>query len=577
MKDLIIYELSTKSFTSPNGPESGTFASTKEKIPYIAGLGVTGIWLTGHNWADPNHFYNIWTQYAAIRPDVIDPTLGSEEEFRELVSAAHTSGMRVFLDVITHGVMSSSPLVQEHPEWFREGTWGMIDYDWYGNHPDLDDWWVKTWVQYVTDYGIDGYRLDVSMYRPDLWWRIKEQCKKLGAEIAVFNECGPGRRGVVDFLQMGIRYRDTKHVLSPTNQIMMRLPRHLLQVVRNDNLSGYDVSIETQGGEVWTTGRINSRPVRIVDAYLEQDADPVPPSKETFGADHVVLKLAAFDFTSHIERITVAPCEICAVGSFGIQEWSSEEGVKADYRLKWERKGNLLVVKFPQQLPEASYVSIQGSCHDDGWEGFPANENPYVTGMSRCFFGYALTLAPAIPIFMAGHEFAASFVPLPRLAPDLFGRGEAGKGTWLYGSWIQWDQLEHPGKAEMLHDAKKLISLRKTLSDLIFPMQTGKEHETFFEARDFQPGSLPTPYGYGNQDHIVIVAGNPYEVSKSLSITLPWHSKKIPRARAYRVKDLWNSEAPETELEHGSRMEVNLPADNVLGGGLGVWELVPEN
>ena len=45
----------------------------------------------------------------------------------------------------------------------------MVDYDWKGGHTDLDDWWVKTWTNYVTQYGVDGFRLDVDIYRPDLW------------------------------------------------------------------------------------------------------------------------------------------------------------------------------------------------------------------------------------------------------------------------------------------------------------------------------------------------------------------------------------------------------------------------
>jgi uncharacterized lipoprotein YddW (UPF0748 family) len=70
--------------------------------------------------------------------------------------------------------MNNSPLIQEHAHWFRAGTWGMTDYDWYGGHTDLDDWWVEVWSNYVTEYGVDGYRLDTAIYRPDLWKRIRQ-------------------------------------------------------------------------------------------------------------------------------------------------------------------------------------------------------------------------------------------------------------------------------------------------------------------------------------------------------------------------------------------------------------------
>ena len=48
-KDLVIYEIATKSYTSPNGPGSGTFDSLKGKLSYLEELGITGIWLTGHS------------------------------------------------------------------------------------------------------------------------------------------------------------------------------------------------------------------------------------------------------------------------------------------------------------------------------------------------------------------------------------------------------------------------------------------------------------------------------------------------------------------------------------------------
>jgi pullulanase/glycogen debranching enzyme len=73
VRDLIIYEIATKGFTSPHGPETGTFNSLKARLSYLQELGITGIWLTGHSLADSHFFYNIWTQYANIEPQKIDP------------------------------------------------------------------------------------------------------------------------------------------------------------------------------------------------------------------------------------------------------------------------------------------------------------------------------------------------------------------------------------------------------------------------------------------------------------------------------------------------------------------------
>jgi hypothetical protein len=180
--------IATKTFTSPNGPGSGTFRSMQDKLPYLQELGVNGVWLTGHSLAHPTHFYNIWTQYACIEPDIIDPTLGTEQDFKNLISAAHEHGIRVFLDVIEHGVMEGSPLVQRHPTWFRGKSWGMVDYDFDLRDPAMDQWWVDMWTRYVVEFGVDGYRIDLGMRREDLWMQVRENAAKAGREIIIINE-----------------------------------------------------------------------------------------------------------------------------------------------------------------------------------------------------------------------------------------------------------------------------------------------------------------------------------------------------------------------------------------------------
>ncbi|MGL4649286.1 MAG: alpha-amylase family glycosyl hydrolase, partial [Caldilineaceae bacterium] len=201
VEGMVLYEVATRSFTSPNGPESGTFASLRARLPYIRDLGATCIWLTGHSLSDPSHFYNIWTQYACVEPDRLDPLLGDEAAFKTLIDEAHALGLRVILDVITHGIMPQSPIVRAKPHWFKGGSWGMTDFDWSGHHPDLDDWWVDVWAGYVEKFGIDGFRLDVAAYRWDLWQRVRARAAAVGHPIVIVTEHGPSFQGVNDFYQ----------------------------------------------------------------------------------------------------------------------------------------------------------------------------------------------------------------------------------------------------------------------------------------------------------------------------------------------------------------------------------------
>lgn len=155
VKDLVIYEIAPRGFTSPNGvgPDgmgTGTFASLQAQVPYLRQLGVTAVWLAGYCNANA-HFFSIWSVYATERPDSIDPALGEENDLKQLVSALHAAGIKVFLDVVTHGVtflageqenrsiLTSNPFLASHPDYFfhetynpvgkASGKWLMADYN----------------------------------------------------------------------------------------------------------------------------------------------------------------------------------------------------------------------------------------------------------------------------------------------------------------------------------------------------------------------------------------------------------------------------------------------------------------
>jgi hypothetical protein len=581
VSDLVIYEIATRSFTSPNGPGSGTFRSLSDRIPYLADLGITGIWLTGHNLADDRHFYNIWTQYAVLRPDVLEPRLGTEVEFSSLIEKAHGSGIRVFLDVITHGVMASSPLVSEHPEWFREGTWGMTDYDWFGGHQDLDEWWVDTWSRYVRDFGVDGFRLDVSMYRPDLWARIRERAREAGKQIIVFHENGPGRRGVVDFLQWGIRHKANTERFHPTDQRIMRLPHTIGRVRSNDVHAGYLVTITTTDGREFSNAPEAHAALDIVDAVVERAVSSWPTGPTPYSADELVLSLEGLPPEEGIEDIRVEPVARMTSGALVGNAWMLKEGVHADYRVRYERSAGRVKIRFPEHQPNGSLMSLQLSCHDDGWEGFPKNANPYVAGHSRFAFGYGLLLAPCVPIFMSGEEFAADYRPLPSLTPGLFGAGEPGRGTWLYGSWLQWEQVGDLAHRSMLDDVKRLLSLRRRFSSLIRPLEIGGQGSGvpgdggFYELDSFAPRTMPTPYAYCDSKTLLVIAGNPYLRDRSLSVDLPWKELPLSERTDYTVEDLWNDGSETQVIKRGHRLEVTIPADRAPGGGVGLWLIRP--
>jgi hypothetical protein len=76
-------------------------------------------------------------------------------------------------------------------------SWGMVDYDY--RNAEFRRWWVDTWVDYATEVGIDGYRVDVTLdgqlqtnwmyeYGVQIWDEVTARAEAAGKDIAVYGE-----------------------------------------------------------------------------------------------------------------------------------------------------------------------------------------------------------------------------------------------------------------------------------------------------------------------------------------------------------------------------------------------------
>lgn len=539
INDLILYEIATKGYTSPAGPESGTFDSLYEKLPYLHDLGITGIWLSGHSLSDPRHFYNIWTQYACILPDQLDPSLGDAAALRRLIDRAHVLGIKVLLDVITHGVMSDSPLIQEHPDWFKGGSWGMTDYDWFGNHPDLDNWWVELWLRYVTEFGIDGFRLDVAIYRPDLWSRIRQQAAAAGHPIVVLAELGPGFTGATDFLQWGQRLsinhgfvHDHPHLFDVAAAIQAQIqPAH----------ADFQVWIDFSDGSQASNVEGAALPITVAVDNEREVLRNGPDGRGPYLVRELTLAVSGVPADKVINNITVRHAS-------NFWPWCIQGSPGPDFTVTVTQAAPDLRLVIPARFPHDQWLSVQLSCHDNGWDGFPLDQNAYAAQGSRFVFGYSFLLTPAVPIFMGGEEFNADYVPLPTHTPGLFGTGTPGTGRWLYASWLQWDQLADPERAALLEDVKRLIRIRRSQSTLIRPLRVGSPVSHLLRVPYQAEVALPGPYLYCGAGQALLVAGNPHaDQDVSIRFDLPFEQLGIAADQLLTATDLW-SEKPSLQI-----------------------------
>jgi len=559
-KDLVIYEIATKGFTSPNGPESGTFKSLKEKMAYLQDLGINAIWLTGHSLSDPKHFYGIWTQYACIEPDKLDPSLGTEQDFKEMIDEAHRRGIRIILDTIEHGVMNSSTLIKKHPDWFKGGSWGMTDYDWEGDHPDLEKWWVEMWTKAVLEWGVDGFRCDCGLHRPDLWQEIKRRCADAGKPIFILGESGI--ENISDACQRDIMLFNQVEGCLDNHSVLRNLPsvEDLFHKPLDWTTMNVECEIQYEDGTI-STDNNHGGDFQITFTGLGDDVIGTWESEPDGMKDWTWL-IEVADLNRKIKNIKIE----CPERNW---QWQSDGW---GWKLAVEyNKNNQIKISGGNPLPGPKLRVISPSCHDCGWDSFPLDKNPYTTQGSRHIMGYGVLFAPAIPIIMSGDEFDAEYKALPNHTPDLYGKGEAGTGRWLYGSWLQWDQLKEKRHSDMHKDVKRMLAIRREHTDLIRAIKPGETDIKMKAIPVLSDNNLPVPYILSNGKRALLVIGNP--TNKDLNVKLNISNDILGFAQTInelKATILWpdTQETVNITKQELSQYSCIVPADYNRGGGL---------
>lgn len=151
----------------------GDLTGIREKLDYLEELGVNVLYMTPVFCSPSNHKYDI-TDY-----ETVDPAFGGNQALQELIDDAHRRGIRVMLDGVFNHLSWKHPFFEDARTHGKASPW----YDWFLWNPDgtyrtfgsvrympklntgnLDviSYFSDVAVKWMKDYGVDGWRLDVS-------------------------------------------------------------------------------------------------------------------------------------------------------------------------------------------------------------------------------------------------------------------------------------------------------------------------------------------------------------------------------------------------------------------------------
>jgi len=192
----VLDRTSTNSRSQSNAYHGGDLRGIRDHLPYLKDLGVTTLLLTPilkSGSPQEDHGYGAVDLYA------VDPHLGSLENYKEFVTAAHEQHMKVLFDIVTNHVGQRHPWVANPPmaDWFHSKPKQNADSavtvknSFYGK-PDnpaqagtdsveaiVDPHSPTRWKRSVTDAWLSGTLPDLNTENPvvaqyllqnNIWW-----------------------------------------------------------------------------------------------------------------------------------------------------------------------------------------------------------------------------------------------------------------------------------------------------------------------------------------------------------------------------------------------------------------------
>lgn len=189
----------------------GTIKGVTENLDYIQDMGYTCIYMNPIFTAAEYHKYDLLDYYH------ISPSLGTDEDFRELVNEIHRRGMHIILDGVFNHCSWYFPQfsdVVEHGEdskykdWFYDLTFPVIrpeDTDTIPNYscfayerkmpkmntsnPEVREYFTEVGKYWIEEFHIDGWRLDVANEVDREFWRaFRRGIKEVKSDAVMIGE-----------------------------------------------------------------------------------------------------------------------------------------------------------------------------------------------------------------------------------------------------------------------------------------------------------------------------------------------------------------------------------------------------
>jgi len=175
----VIYELNVRNYSTQG------FNGVKNDLQRLKDLGVDIIWLMPiHPIGAEKREGSLGSPYSIKDYKAVNPEFGTDQDFKNMIEAAHALNMEVWMDWVANHTAWDHPWVSQHLDYYSSLN-GQQPYSPNGwndvaqlnfNNQNLRAAMIDAMKYWVTNFNIDGYRCDAATFIPkDFWQQARTQ------------------------------------------------------------------------------------------------------------------------------------------------------------------------------------------------------------------------------------------------------------------------------------------------------------------------------------------------------------------------------------------------------------------
>jgi len=213
-----IYEANTRHMS-----EKGDFDGLTAQLPRLKDMGIDIVWLMPihpismkmrkakgdllvEDIEDPKEREKYHgSPYAVADYRKVNPKYGTMDDFKNLLNKAHALNLKIIIDWVPNHTGWDNPWITEHPEWYTQDSlgniidpidyntgksWGWTDVaDLNYDNKEMRAAMIEAMKFWLTDVGIDGFRVDVAHGIPqDFWDELAPELMKAKSDVFLLAE-----------------------------------------------------------------------------------------------------------------------------------------------------------------------------------------------------------------------------------------------------------------------------------------------------------------------------------------------------------------------------------------------------